>query len=390
MKKQVLFLTMFTLALIFAGTSKVFAQALNQGSQPITPLSCAAGTPLPLHPFAGISYTYTMTNPGVELADEWTWWVTKDPNFIPSAGTNNLATRLTVSAGQLVAASGHYGTATAAANSIDITWSPEILAATEYQGDVTAAGTAADPSPTFVVGYATGVNCADNIQVFEINPQENFTIDIANIDGTGTTMGWDVDTAQCVDVVNSAVYDNATKELTMDYGTNTLYFEVTAANFNTDWTPTFNLISGLQAGQSAVVTLHASYADASTDANVIETLNWDDTSVGSSFTTTTRFTATDPTEVAAGVSLFVKVVISNGTYESLVANPFVLAVDAQDGTGAGIWDMEDDDCTTLTDAADQVDEATHTVNPRPELAMDGAAMGEPSTLAPEDVVTKTP
>jgi hypothetical protein len=380
--------------LIFAVNTKVSAQALDQHitvTQPITPLSCASGTPLPLHPFAGISYTYTMTAPGAEAADEWTWWVTKDPNFIPSAGTNNSATMLTVSTGQLVAASGHYGTATAAANSIDITWSPEILSATEYQGDVTAAGTAAAPSPTFVVGYATGVNCADNIQVFEINPQDNFTIDIANVDpATETTMAWATPTEQCVDLVNSAVYDNTTKELTMDYGTNTLYFEVVAANFNTDWTPTFRLVSGLQLGQTAAVTLHSSMADAQGDANVIETLNWDDTSVGSDFITTTRFTATDPTEVAAGVSLFVKVVISNGTYESLVANPFVLAVDAQDGTGAGIWDMEDDDCTALTDAADQVDEATHTVNPRPELVMDGAAMSEPSTVTPEDVITKTP
>ena len=388
-------MSFFTLALIFAGINNVFGQTLDQhitSTQALPALSCATATPLPLHPYAGVAYTYTMTTPGAELADEWTWWVTKDPDFIPSAGNNNLATRLTVSAGELVAASGHYGVATAAANSISITWSPEILAATEYQGDVTAAGTAADPSPTFVVGYATGVNCADNIQVFEINPKVSFIIDIANIDPVTpfSTLGWDAVTNQCVDVVNSAVYNNTSKALDMDYGTNTLYFEIAAANFNTDWTPTFRLISGLLGPQTAVVTLHDSYADASTDANIIETLNWTATTVGTDVTTTNRFTAADPTEVAAGVSLFVKVVISNLTYESLTVNPFVLAVDAQDGTGAGIWDMEDTDCTTVTDAADRADQATHNVNPRPTLNMDGAAMGEPSTVTPENVIIKTP
>ncbi len=386
---------MFTLALIFAGTNLSYGQALDQyisGTNAVPGLSCSGGTPLPLHPYAGVAYTYTMTTPGPELADTWTWWVTKDPNFVPSAGNNNIASMLTVSAGQLVATSGNYGSATAAANSVTITWSPEILAATQYQGDVTAAGTAAAPSPTFVVGYATGANCADNIQVFEINPEVNFTIDIANIDpAAGTTMAWDATTQQCVDFVTSATYNNVSKELDMDYGTNTLYFEVAAANFNTDWTPTFRMISGLLGTQTAVVTLYDSYANATAGTNVIETLpGWTAASVGTDFTTTTRFTATDPTEVAGGVSLFVKVVISNLTYESLAANPFVLAVDAQDGTGLGIWDMEDADCTTPTDAADQVDQATHTVDPRPTLNMDGAAMGEPSGTTPENLIIKTP
>lgn len=392
MKKQILILAIFTLAL-FVGNLKVSGQALDQhitGTQAIPALSCASGALLPLHPYAGVSYTYTMATPGPELADQWTWWVTKDPDFIPSAGANNIASMLTVASGDLVATSGNYGTATGAANTVSITWSPEILAATEYQGDVTAAGTAADPSPTFVVGYATGVNCADNIQVFEINPEVNFTIDIANINTAGTGMAWGVDTAQCVDVVNSATYNNTSKELDMDYGANTLYFEVAAANFNTDWTPTFRLISGLATSQTAVVTFHASYADAAADANIIETMNWTAASVGSDFITTNRFTATDPTEVAGGVSLFVKVVISNNQEESLAVSPFVLAVDAQDGTGAGIWDMEDLDCTTPTDAADQIDRAEHRIDPRPTLNMDGGAMNEASGATPEDVITKTP
>jgi hypothetical protein len=383
MKKQILILAIFMVALI-ASTSTVLAQThLGARTTPavIDPLSCV-GTSLPLHPFAGVSYTYTMTTPGPELVNEWTWFATKENTFINGSGIDMTNALSTSTAGQLLAASANYGVATAAANSVSITWTPEILSSTVYQG---VAG-----EPTFVVGYATGANCADNIQVFEINPQVNFTIDIANIDDAGATLGWDVDRTQCVDDVQSAIYNNTSHEIDMDYGTNTLYFEVTAANFNTDWTPTFRLVSGLTGTQTAVVTLHATYADAVADANIAATANWTAATVGTDWATGVQFDATNASDVVDGVSLFVKVVISNLTEESLAASTFSLAVDAQDNAAAGIWDMEDADCTTLTDLADQLDVANHTINPRPTLNMDGAAMSEPSTVNPENVITKTP
>lgn len=383
MKKQILILTFFVAAMV-AGMNS-YGQALNPGitsTQPITPLSCVAGSE-PLHPYPGQSYTYTMTAPGPETADQWTWFATKENTFIDATGlvTTNMLT--TAAAGQLLAAGSNYGTATANANSIDITWSPEILANTVYQG---AAG-----EPTFVVGYATGTNCADNIQVYEINPQFNFTIDIANIDPTaGTTMAWDATTNSCVDIVRSAVYDNTSHEITVDYGTNTLYFEVAAANFVTDFTPTFTLISGLVGVQTATVTLHASYADAQADAGVLGTTSWTtaDIGVGNGWTAG-AFTAANASDVVTGVSLFVKVVIENLTEESLAANPFVLAVDAIDDGGSGIWDMEDDDCPNGggTDAADQVDQAQHTIDPRPTIQHGTTDSGTP---LPTQLIPKTP
>ncbi|WP_321347521.1 hypothetical protein [uncultured Draconibacterium sp.] len=391
MKKQILFLTLFVAAILVGNNA--FGQ-LDARTTPaaIDPLSCV-GTSLPLHPYPGQTYTYTMDgSTGAQAADQWTWFATKNPEFIDAAtNTLQIADMLTTASGALLNVGASYGV-TSGTNSVDITWSPELIAATLYQGDATgwATADASNPTPTFVVGYATGVNCTDNIQVYEINPELNFTLDIANIDAAGTTLAWETPTEQCVDVVRSAVYNSTSNELDMDYGTNTLYFEVVAANFVQDWTPTFHLVSGLVGAQTAVVTLHASQADAQADANVLGTANWTAATVGTDWATGTAFTANNASDVVDGVSLFVKVVISNNTEESLTDNAFVLAVDAIDNAGAGQWDMEDDDCTTPTDAADQVDQATHTVTPRPTIIMDGAAMSEPSGTAPEDLIIKTP
>ena len=96
-------------------------------------------------------------------------------------------------------------------------------------------------------------------------------------------------------------------------------------------------------------------------------------------------TAATPADVATGVSVWVKVVVDNNKEESLTDNPFVLAVDAQDNTGTGIWDMEDDDCGgTLADVPDATDDATITVNPRPTL------LNATVVTAPDTYIIKTP
>jgi hypothetical protein len=156
--------------------------------------------------------------------------------------------------------------------------------------------------------------------------------------------------------------------LDMDYGSNTIYFEVAAANFVKDWTPRFQIISGLLTTQTAVISIYETLADATGAGTAI----WTSASLGiadmgTDILTGEQLTATTPTDAATGVSVYVKVVITNDTEESLIDNPFVLAVDAQDNTETGIWDMEDGDCNTLADAADQIDQATITVTPRPQL-----------------------
>ena len=377
MKKQILFVAMFTLAIIFAGTVRSYGQLAPgvTATTPITPLACVA-TSEPLHPFPGVPYKYSLDGDnGAEHAASYTWWATKDANFINApvtvatmAGTN-FAGRL--AGPDVFGLSATYGTTTPAAtvgsNEVEITWSADVLAGTKYQA---VAGDAPKTS-TFVVGYSEGENCADNIQVYEINPMPNFTIDIAAIDPADntTTLAWDAVTGElCVDDVQSATYNTTSHELDMDYGTNTFYYEVAAANFVLDWTPTFQIISGLRTTQTAVISIHATKALATTGGAAL----WTSASLtvadlGTAIATATSLTATVPADAATGVSVFVKVVVDNNTEESLTDNPFVLAVDAQDNNETGIWDMEDADCAALADAPDQVDQATITVTPRPQL-----------------------
>ncbi|MCB8963414.1 MAG: hypothetical protein H6536_00050 [Bacteroidales bacterium] len=402
MKKQILFLAMLTMAIIFAGTNSVFGQLLPgvTTTTPIATIACETSA-LPLHPVPGVPFTYTMTNGSGATSANWTWYATKDANFV-TAGTPpvlNLATQLTVASGDLVATgmSANYGVdniggTNAAENSVTINWSAAILAGTDYQG-IPGPGT-----PTFVVGYSEGIaGCADNLQVFELNPQPNFTIDIAAIDATGTTLGWDVNTEeQCVDKVQSATY--AAGAITVDYGTNTIYYEVAARNFVNDFAPSFTILGGLLTDQTATISIYASYSDATASTGALWTSAALTTAdMNTLVNSNTSLDAVNVADIADGVSFFVKVVIDNNTEESLVDNPFVLAVDAYDNTSSGaiqagvsIWDMEDADCPTLADAADQIDNATITITPRPTMEMDGAAMGEPSTVNPEDVINKLP
>jgi hypothetical protein len=358
---------------MFTGTTNAFAQ-LTTATNPITPLSCVAGATEPLHPYAGVSYNYVLDGAsGEETASIYSWWATKDPDFITAEGVTNMGTAL--ASPDVTGTSANYGVATDiavdnTANQVTIIWGTDILASTEWQGDVTAAGTPTAPSPTFVVGYATGLNCADNIQVFEINPAPSFVVDIAPVNpADDLTLPYDDLTAEdCVDQVQSAIYDNTSKELTMDYGTNVIYFEVAAANFVTDWTPTFTLMGGLNGDQTALLELYPTLADAQASSGALgSNLGSEWTSGVGTWASGVNLTAADPLDISTGVSAFVKVTITNNTYESLTSSPFVLAVDAQDQTETGIWDMEDDDCTAVTDAADQADEAQIIITPRPQL-----------------------
>jgi hypothetical protein len=418
MKKQILFVAMFTLAIIFAGTDNVFGQALLPGItsptkplplQPIPPIICATSATA-LNPVPGVPFTYAMTNAAGEPSVNWTWYATKDQNFIsvvpPASPVLNIATQLTVAASELLPGTsagygvdnrgtGTTGTPTGSA-SVTINWSSAVLAATSYHGAV-APGT-----PTFVVGYSeNSAYCTDNLQVFEINPQPNFTIDIAAIDAAGATLDWGIDTEErCVDRVQSAVYDPVNFDLNMDYGTNTIYYEVAAANFVTNFAPQFRVLGGLNTTQTAVISIYDSYANASAAAGVPI---WTSATIAATDVNATNYrvnlplTATNIPDVATGVSFYVKVVIDNNTEESLADNPFILAVDAQDNVKAdgtanttSIWDMEDADCPTLADAADQVDQSTITITPRPTLNMvPTTTTGEPGGAAPDDHIIKT-
>jgi hypothetical protein len=419
MKKQFLLIAFFVLAMMAGSLTSYGQTKLVPGisvGQPITPISCVA-TASALNPIPGVPFTYAMNNGTGATSLNWTWWATQDKDFITAAGTTNISKMLlspqTATPGtDLVATSVSptYGVdnstgVAGGANSVSITWSAGILAKTKYQADATDNGNG--KFSTFVVGYSEGLaGCSDNIQVFEIKPSPNFTIDIAAITAAGATLNWGVDDqTRCVDVVRSAKYTGP-NEITVDYGTNTFYYEVAAANFVNNFTPQFRVISGLNTDQEAVITLYPTYADATGGTNALwnsASIKASDITAATDFRVSKGLEANSVADITNGVSFFVKVLITNKTEESLTPNPFVLAVDAEDNvtlaTGVATtdsnWDMEDADCTAMDDTADQVDRSTITISPRPTLLMTtgvGGTTNEPNTPAnlPDDVINKLP
>lgn len=350
MKKQILFLAFLLLA-GFANVNSSYGQAAVAGSIPRA-LSCTNDA---LHPLAGKEYTYSVvTTPS---GGQYTWWATTDANFISTAlgvTTTNLSTLLkspstTTPGTDLVTTSASYGV-TSATDNVKITWSTAILAGTSYQG-------AASPKkPTFVaVLYTppTGSGCANNLKVYELDPKNGFTVDILNLDATKKPIGigaavYDQAVSQCFADVTSAKY-NAGK---MDYlyGTNTLYYEVVAANFTGSWTPTFKL-TGLDTKQTAVI--EWDYTTAFTSPKAV-----------TSGTASATAVSTTETNTYAGISIYVRVTISNNSFEGLSDITARLAVDGTNA--AGEFDVVNSTCVAPT-AADFADYADQVLKKRPTI-----------------------
>jgi hypothetical protein len=332
MKKQILLLVLA----LFAATT-AFGQQMKKGSDP-QPLSCSPG---PLTPTAGIPYDYTATE--VPTGGDFTWWATTDVDFI-KAGANNLATRLDVATGGLTAVSDNYGLKGGPTNSnkVTITWSATILAA-------------AATTPTFVVvqNDATGTNCANNLKVYQIKPITAFTVDIKNMDQAKGPLAYAAPYSFCVSNIASAKYSGGA--IVTDYGTNVMYFEVVAANFTGSYTPSFK-VSGLQTGQT--ITSVELYTDAAFTSTVIPTT-----------LTAGVYSPAAPVAVdgsvsstSTGVSLYVKLTIANGTYETLTNEDITLAVNGINAVGENSVDN-----TNCSNASNFNDVATQTLTARPTI-----------------------
>jgi hypothetical protein len=359
MKKQILILAFFVLALM-AGSLSSFGQ-MGPSTVAPTPLNAINCKPSPLNPIAGLPFTYAVTNPNT-VATGYTWWATKNPNFINTTTfASDMTSMLTVAPGQLIATGANYGTANAATGTMDITWTANILAATDYQGTPAIGGTPAAPSPTFVVVQADG-SCNNNLQVFELNPLPSFTLDIANIDPADntTTLAYGTDATQCADIVRGASYSGAS--VAMDYGTNTMLFEVIAANYVTNWIPTFQIVSGLTANQTATIgwayTAAAALAGTFIDGSPAAV-------VGANIVGTTALVPAAGLNTSLGTSIYVRIIVDNNQFESTALQPLVLAVDGQDASAQ--WDIDQASATCSGAANDLKDQATHNVTPRPDI-----------------------
>ncbi|MCF6356169.1 MAG: hypothetical protein L3J54_00060 [Draconibacterium sp.] len=252
MKKQILFLTMFTLALIFAGTSKVFGQkvydkvptALPTNIDPHVLAGCTADE---LHPVQGQVYTYTVN---ATAQTDVRWFVVNNNDVIangdsivgfyqgilpsnyadidPSNGTGNYiygdgTTPITgYNVDPVANATGQY-------HSIDISW--------KYFDGIT--------DQVILVAYAEdSVGCTNNLEVYRIIPTPAFTLDIAVLSQAGDSIN-DPQSAttsgECVSLIESAIYAGGTttplNQLTVDYGENWVYYIVNGANYIDSWQP---------------------------------------------------------------------------------------------------------------------------------------------------------
>jgi len=343
MKKQFLIQTFLALAL-FAGVTDAFGQALPGSAT--RGIICTDG---PLNPIPGKEYIYKASSnqPG-----DFTFWATQDMNFISTVGgvtTTNIDKMLrspdtTPTGTDLLGTSANYGIP-AASDSVAITWSDSILSVTS------------DTVPTFIAVNQDGY-CANNFEVWAITPMKAFIVDIRNIDPVDSlSLGYDLADSSCFDIVRGATYNPASKQVEYDFGTQVLYFEVIAANFTNYWTPTFNL-SALNAPQTAVIEWDYDMDFANPDT------------VQSGVESTTNV-VTNEMNTSNGVSIYVRVTITNDTWEGLVDEDITLTVDGVNSVGD--WDIENN---TLSAAGplcnpgslnDQMDAATQTLTPRPDV-----------------------
>ena len=342
MKKQILILAFFVLALL-AGSLTSYGQLTTSNLLP-TATTCVTD---PLHPVAGKTYTYAIDNTNSVAPTSYSWWITKNTNFVTAASLPDETGKIVAGAGGVISTTANGATD---GKSIDIVWSPELLALTKYPGTGT--------EPTFVAVMTNGA-CSNNLQVYQINPSASFTLDITNINAAGVTQAYGQDVPQCVAPIHSAKFTGTA--VTMDYGKDSLYYEVIAANFVTSWKPTFTIMTGsLAPTQTADIYYAETLAKAKSGAYIDQSLGLADGAVFSSNKSLTSAIA----NTSVGVSVYVKVVIHNNNEQSIADRKFTLAVDGQDSTNA--WDLVNSTCTP-TAAADMSDFAFQTITARPDV-----------------------
>jgi hypothetical protein len=359
MKKQILFIVMFALALIFAGKNAVFGQNPIQPDSntalTAVPVACPAPTPVTcpsdaLHPVPGNPYEYSIsvpTNLGVGATFRYRWFVTQDPNIITTtAGVTAITSNVEAATGtglHVQSAVANYDDIALGSNLINITWKSFVH----------------DPAlPVLVVIYVEGSDgcLTNNVEVFEIKPIHAFTLDIANMAADGTLPGANYTT--CVSPVASAVYTAGS--LTMDYGTNYLYFAVTAANFTDSWLPTFQLTGIAGTRTSLVEWQYPALSNVATGWHPVTDPVVASGGAGSSVG-------------AAGECIVVRVTVDNNKEETIAAAPIEVAVDGimNDPTtpGADYTTAAFGDVDVATCAVDGFtnDKITHILSPRPDL-----------------------
>jgi len=339
MKKQ---LIIFFAAVIF-GNSVVWGQELTGTVTCLVPraIDVTCLTNDALHPMPGTPYSYAVNIPTPPGEKTFKWIVTQEQTFLTD-GVLNLANAESAGGSFIAAAGAELNSTTAGVDgeSVDITWK----------------SFSHDPAkPVFVVIYVENTDgcTTQNMKVFQIQPQTAFTLDIVNLNSDGTSSGYGDQTESCVSDIASATYDaSAADGIAYDYGTDYLFYLVSAANFATSWQPSFQL-TGITGAQEA--TTEWAYPD----------------TPGAWNPTSTAVTAKNPAGAvdATGECIIVRVKIRHHTEELLTPLSISLAVDGLTNLAAPLSEQKADlhhtgaECGVPDGFANDV--ATHILKPRP-------------------------
>lgn len=337
MKKQIIIL----LLALFAGFTTAYGQAIHgSDAQPLNLANCAIDA---LHPIAGVPFEYSaFVDP--ELGSAY-WYATTATTFIQGGARVPNIEEL-IGAGVVADALNYMddNMGDTSPTTTTITWTTGGLAAVDAD------------NPLFVVIEYTAppTDCSNNMKAYLLDPVNAFTVDIMNWDPTNTLpSGYGVLEEQCYDEIESAVYDIGLGMMDYDFGTNIMYFEVIAANFTESFTPDFQ-ISGLHDNQDALLEYGVT--------NGIYGVSLGSVTGAGTHTLNGNPVTTVETNTSMGVSIYVRLTISNNDYEGLTTDAVTLAVEGTNSVGEP--DVENDDCDTIVPFGDT---ATQNLMLRPTI-----------------------
>lgn len=343
---------------------KSYAQDLNYLD--VATVNCPIPTPLgdcaadsELNPIPGTVYTYTISVDPTVTTGNIRWFV-----YNATANGGNIITGGSI-ATAVAAAEADGGTSLFLLDAEDGVYNQE-SGNTEASIDISWQSFNGAATQILLIAYVEGEICADNIEVWRIEPTFAFTLDIAGVmpDGTIPATG---NANECISPVQEATYDGT--NLKMDYGENYIYFSVIAANFVHSWQPTFTIIDNGTKTTVALTDISWAYPDQAI-------LNDGTTATGTWNPYTEPVMAQDASGAAgdAGECIIVRVHLDHGSAENDAEDSpyFTLGVDGvmynaptTNYSNTDLADLDPGDTAPCTKTL--TDQATYDLTARPEI-----------------------
>ena len=319
MKKQILILVL----VFVAGITTAFGQFVPRE------VTCLTGDAL--NPIPGNPYEYSINVPppptGTWDGLHYQWFVTQSQTFINNFNFEAIPEAdggafMDVTGGSAYMAIYPDNDPPTLPN-IEITWKSFV-----YD----------DTQPIFVgilVVGENGVCNPNNLKIYRIEPQHAFTLDIANVQGPDILPGYGDNVDNCISDVMGATYNATLNAVEYDFGIDTLYYAVTAANWSGQWELSVQL-AGLQVGQTADI--HWGYAYDFTDPSVgFENLVVASAAADGNWTSAVLVVPQGGSSSVGGAGeiIYIRLILHHGTqFEGITNTQYTLAVNGNlhDGT----------------------------------------------------------